>query len=74
MLAFTLLFCTQGVVMLMAGFPLTGALGLMMPYVPAPVMEALAFILLVSGAVEMSAHMPQVVLRCCRLGRASLVW
>jgi hypothetical protein len=49
--------CTQGVVMLMTGFPLTGALGLMMPYVPAPVMEALAFALLVSGAAEMSACM-----------------
>jgi hypothetical protein len=33
--------------MLMTGFPLTGALGLMMPYLPAPVMEALAFVLLV---------------------------
>jgi hypothetical protein len=35
--------------MLMTGFPLTGALGLMMPYVPVPVMEALAFALLVSS-------------------------
>jgi hypothetical protein len=34
--------------MLLTGFPLTGALGLMMPYLPAPVMEVLAFALLVS--------------------------
>jgi hypothetical protein len=38
----------QGSVMLLTGFPVTGILGLMVPYVPAPIMEALGLAVLVS--------------------------